>query len=545
MKALKVLSTVLVVSVVATSAVACTSKEDPAPAATGSSSASPTGSAKPAREKLDLKWFVGSSAMANANLPSADKDFVRKVIEEKFNVSLKIDYMNFSADYTSKMNVILTSGDYPDMFIAQGTDSQKYATDGLLADQSTFVTPQTMPNYFKYWITQDEINNYQLKGIKHSRSPVPFQRNTYASFFIRKDWLDKLGLQMPKSYEELLAAMKAFTEKDPDGNGKKDTYGMSAAAGGGRIPFDFPQWIQNGLVADFRVEGNTFIESQTDPKVQNVIQGIVDMMKDGIVDPDWYVNKAPQHMDKAAQGKVGVMWSGDPSFGYDTVSNSVQARTKALDPKADWQPIFPFANAPYGWKAGTPGGTGPFVFAKSVAEKSPEKIKRSVEILDWLAGEEGYILTHYGQEGKHYKREGNKITIDPDAIDKDIVKQGDWLNVWRFFTTLDEPAVLKLDVVDPRLSDRDRAIKKFVEAIPKHKGEPVTLAPPEGTNIGDFRKEMSRLQAQAIFEDKTGSVWPKYREELMTKYSGGKIFQGYVDQINVVLPADKKLQPWK
>jgi putative aldouronate transport system substrate-binding protein len=50
---------------------------------------------------------------------------------------------------------------------------------------------------------------------------------------------------------------------------------------------------------------------------------------------------------------------------------------------------------------------------------------------------------------------------------------------------------------------------------------------------------------QAIFEDKSGANWPKYREELMTKYSGNAIFQGYVDQINAVLPSDKQLKPWK
>ena len=43
---------------------------------------------------------------------------------------------------------------------------------------------------------------------------------------IRKDWLDKLGLEVPTTPEELLAVAKAFTEQDPDGNGKNDTYGL-------------------------------------------------------------------------------------------------------------------------------------------------------------------------------------------------------------------------------------------------------------------------------------------------------------------------------
>ncbi|MGF7033668.1 putative aldouronate transport system substrate-binding protein [Paenibacillus mucilaginosus] len=47
------------------------------------------------------------------------------------------------------------------------------------------------------------------------------------SLFIRMDWLKALGLEVPKTTEELYLVAKAFAERDPDGNGKKDTYGMA------------------------------------------------------------------------------------------------------------------------------------------------------------------------------------------------------------------------------------------------------------------------------------------------------------------------------
>ncbi|HEV2782378.1 MAG TPA: sugar ABC transporter substrate-binding protein [Actinophytocola sp.] len=54
---------------------------------------------------------------------------------------------------------------------------------------------------------------------------VPFSAQSFA-LFIRKDWREKLGLAQPKTWDELRALGKAFTEKDPDGNGKPDTYGF-------------------------------------------------------------------------------------------------------------------------------------------------------------------------------------------------------------------------------------------------------------------------------------------------------------------------------
>ena len=44
---------------------------------------------------------------------------------------------------------------------------------------------------------------------------------------IRKDWLDNLGLKMPETVEDLYDIAKAFTEQDPDQNGKDDTIGLA------------------------------------------------------------------------------------------------------------------------------------------------------------------------------------------------------------------------------------------------------------------------------------------------------------------------------
>ena len=45
--------------------------------------------------------------------------------------------------------------------------------------------------------------------------------------WIRTDWLDKLGLQPPKTTNDVLSISKAFADRDPDGNNRKDTYGLA------------------------------------------------------------------------------------------------------------------------------------------------------------------------------------------------------------------------------------------------------------------------------------------------------------------------------
>ncbi len=59
---------------------------------------------------------------------------------------------------------------------------------------------------------------------------IPFQR-TMTGLGVRKSWLEKVGEQPPKTWDDVLRIGKKFQEDDPDGNGKKDTFGIAMQAG--------------------------------------------------------------------------------------------------------------------------------------------------------------------------------------------------------------------------------------------------------------------------------------------------------------------------
>lgn len=65
------------------------------------------------------------------------------------------------------------------------------------------------------------------KGVDGKQYGIPYSAQTGA-LLIRKDWREKLKLDTPKSWDDLAAMAEAFTTRDPDGNGKKDTYGLAA-----------------------------------------------------------------------------------------------------------------------------------------------------------------------------------------------------------------------------------------------------------------------------------------------------------------------------
>jgi putative aldouronate transport system substrate-binding protein len=266
---------------------------------------------------------------------------------------------------------------------------------------------------------------------------------------------------------------------------------------------------------------------QTDLRVGRVVDDILNVIDEGVVDPDWFLNKGNKPVEKAIQGKVGVIMGETADFAFDSNPRSVQARSKESNPAADWVPFNPFGNQPLRTSV-TPDYS--FVFSNNAAGQNPEKLKRIVDILDWMAGEEGFLLTHYGMEGKHYTRKGNTITLMTDAIEKDVQERGDLFEIWSFFTPR-TPEVLGLTVLDSRITERDKAVYRSLVSIPVREGLGTTLTPPLGIDVDAMRSRQNELQVKMLFSDKSGEYWPEYRQEIMDFYEGHQIFRQYEEKI--------------
>ncbi|MBP1995578.1 extracellular solute-binding protein [Paenibacillus eucommiae] len=519
-KYLKIVSVLLVLSLILTACGGAKEGSSPAPVNSSDPAQSPSGQ----KEKLELNWNV--IAGSSFQLPSADKDFVKKAIEEKFNVDLKLTYMPMGSDYKNKLNTMIASGDIPDVFFSEGIDSNAYIKDGVARDLTGIVTPESMPNYFKYWVKEDTLKMYQVQGV-FKRAPIPYETDLYRTFYIRQDWLDKLKLNIPTTYDELIAVMKAFTEQDPDGNNKNDTYGFTAAGNGTNISMDFPQFLNNGMVGDTYVENDNLIDVRTDIRMEGILNDIKKLIDMKIVDPDWLLNKNGQQYEKAQQGKVGIVLGMGRDLAFDNNPAGLQMKTKQItnNPNANWVPFHPWEKTGT-WIETIPGN--PFV----ISSKSPdEKVKRSIEILDWLAGEEGFLMTRYGLEGVHYKRDGQKIEVNQEAYTKDIVDNGNFIEIYGWFTPR-KPEVFGFDIIDPNITERD---KQIVEKIRSYKILPsvgTSLGIKEGMDLGGMRKRMNELLIQVLFKDKDASKWPGYRQEIMNKYGGKAIFDYYAEQVS-------------
>src|SRR5690606_8281669 len=66
-----------------------------------------------------------------------------------------------------------------------------------------------------------------------------------SKLWMNSKWLDKLGMEQPKTTEELREVQRAFKTKDPNGNGKADEVPLSGTTGDPILPY-----LMNAFVYD-------------------------------------------------------------------------------------------------------------------------------------------------------------------------------------------------------------------------------------------------------------------------------------------------------
>jgi multiple sugar transport system substrate-binding protein len=131
---------------------------------------------------------------------------------------IKIESFFTLTDFETKLTAAATAHNLPDLVVDDAAQLGNFKTQGIIqqidkgkiagADQ---LTPASWDS---------------AKDLKGDVYAVPFSAQANL-LFIRSDWLAKLNLQAPKTWDDVVAVAKAFTTQDPDGDGKADTYGLA------------------------------------------------------------------------------------------------------------------------------------------------------------------------------------------------------------------------------------------------------------------------------------------------------------------------------
>ena len=194
--------------------------------------------------------------------------------EEKTNVKVKWEVVS-NDGFQERVNLVMASDSMPDAILKGVPDITKASADGSIVDVSGLIDKYSVglkalfQEYpaVKTASTAPDGKIYAIPNVNTLKPNLTSHRNLW----INKKWLDKLNLETPKTLDEYVEALKAFRDRDPNGNGKADEIPYVVEPGGKNARSDVFQGI-------WGIAGNLGYSTSKGGNHVTVIDGKVQMI---------------------------------------------------------------------------------------------------------------------------------------------------------------------------------------------------------------------------------------------------------------------------
>lgn len=277
------LSTALVLGVLA----GCGSNNKAAESATGTdSAAAPAG---PYKMSMMLTSYNPE--------PMDPEGEIYKKLEERTNTDLKITWVP-STTYSDKLSATIASGEMPSAVLVLD-QKLPYIVNSVRSGMFWELGP-----YLKDYPNLSRMNEVALNAISIDGKVYGIYRARDLArdgLMLRKDWLDNLGLQEPKTVDDFYKVLQAFVKDDPDKNGKADTIGLAEqqVAAGWRAMLT---WM--GGPADWEIKDGKASPAHLNPAFLETMKFYKKLYDEKLINLDFAVVKDGKQMINA--GKAGA-----------------------------------------------------------------------------------------------------------------------------------------------------------------------------------------------------------------------------------------------
>jgi putative aldouronate transport system substrate-binding protein len=340
--------------------------------------------------------------------------------------------------YFEKLRLTFAAGEFPDVVEISEQDYCNYANEGAFID---------LGPYIKKSAVSKKIDKQLFEGVKVGGKVYgyPTQIGTGPLTYVRKDWLDNLGLKVPTTWDEFYKVLKAFTYNDPDKNGKKDTYGItsSGSTDSTKVVFSnnfYRDFFLNSS-SDWELKNGKWVDGFSQPEFKGALARLQKVYKEGLIDPEIFTNQTTTCREKFTSGKCGFFayWYG---IWNQKLDQDLQKKLGAQGAKMIPIPAL---------KGGFNEARVPAVTAITSKSKCPAAVfKYFIEYMH-DAGSGEMLFTH-GVENVNWTKKDGVYTILPDLVepkkpfDKVFMSPEVAIPVWSDPFKMDERVINSRDV---------------------------------------------------------------------------------------------------
>lgn len=422
-------------------------------------------------------------------------------------------------------NLMLSSGILPDIIAYELTDDlEKLGIDGGLIPLEDLIDKHA-PNIKKFWEENPRYKKDAIAADGHIYM-IPnyndyFNLSCSQGYYIRKDWLEKLGLKEPETTEELYKVLKAFKEQDPNGNGKKDEVPLFLRANVNRK-------IMGTLTDIFKVQFTWYekngepVFGPSEPEYKEAMIELAKWYKEGLIDQEIFT-RGLSSRDYMLSNNLG-------GFTNDWFSStgSYNEKLKDIVPGFDFSVILPPKHKGNG-KTSHARPTYMGGWGITLVAKDPETI---IKYFDFWYSEEGRRLWNFGVEGDTYTVVGG----EPHFTDK-VLKNPEGKNALAVIR--ETGAQYRLGMFQDAENEKQWADNVTVEAMEKYMNSGVIDEPmPILKYTKAEMKELLKIESQLrSVSEEMAQIW------LLGVSDVEKDWEGYVKRLDAIgLQRSKEIQ---
>lgn len=405
---------------------------------------------------------LGGSMNPNAKIldgMSYEDNAYTRFLKDDLNIEVVYDWIASSSDYDEKMNLCIGSGTIPEMMNVNATQYRALLKYDMI---------QPLDQYFEDYAS-DKLKGFVESGGEELKKCITNDKGEMMAIpapsmmvgemnemWIRQDWLDNLGLEVPRTWDEMAAVAEAFVTQDPDGNGEDDTIGILGPGNSNHIndigdnqfgldPLfcsfqSYPQyWLQD--------EDGTVKYGSIQPETRVALEKIQKLYTDKLIDPEMLVRNNCQ--EAVLSGKVGIFFG--PWWSGYTVGEATLAG------EADWRAYFTPLSEDGKYYTHMPDPTSKYV----VVSKSCKNPEAAFKIISYLVA--------------------NEQQWTDDGITSSEMSCADFYPLWNGYNNADEIEV-STDTLEKYLAgeitmddvdfSQHKLLKSDMEAVTELKKEP-------------------------------------------------------------------------
>ena len=298
-----------------------------------------------------IEYTLGKmTSVNNSNMPENDTytdNAYTRYIKSVINVQNVDAFEANDSQYDTNVSMAISMGSLPDIMVVSSQDEvEQLVGAGLIEDltesYNNCISDRIRKMYESYGDSLKDMVTYDGKIMALPETNITDGPNLV---WLRKDWMDKLGLSEPHTIDDVVNIVKHFISEDPgnngeDASGKPNTVGLAVdtdVTGECGYSSEFlldiifacfgaypKQWIMND-------DGEIVYGSVTD-EAKEALSYINSLYNQGVIDNDFLLRTSTNICELIENGLCGSF------FGPWWAPNNPLANAVSRNPDADWQP---------------------------------------------------------------------------------------------------------------------------------------------------------------------------------------------------------------